>query len=75
MQVTVTAAEIATLLDHAPASANILSLDCFDTLVWRNAHIPRDVFCDLPLQGGGIEARAWAESGERRARKVVTGTP
>lgn len=73
MQVTVTAAEIATLLDHAPASANILSLDCFDTLVWRNAHIPRDVFCDLPLQGGGIEARAWAESGERRARKVVTG--
>lgn len=74
MHVTVTAAEITTLIARAPAGTNILSLDCFDTLLWRNTHAPRDVFCDLPLAGGGIEPRMWAEGAARRARKLRAGT-
>ena len=50
MQFTVRAADLPSLLDRAPADLACLSLDCFDTLIWRNAHAPQDVFADLPLQ-------------------------
>jgi len=48
----VTASELATLLDRVPAGVQILSLDCFDTLIWRNCHAPTDVFTELDPDGG-----------------------
>jgi FMN phosphatase YigB (HAD superfamily) len=66
MQFTVRAHELETLLDRAPAGLELLSLDCFDTLIWRNTHAPTDVFAELALPGGGIEPRTW---GETQARK------
>jgi FMN phosphatase YigB (HAD superfamily) len=66
MQFTVRAHEIETLLDRAPEGIEILSLDCFDTLIWRNTHAPTDVFADLALPGGGIEPRTWGESQARK---------
>ncbi len=41
----------------------ILSLDCFDTLLWRETHAPRDVF--RALEGPNPMQRMWAE---QRAR-------
>jgi FMN phosphatase YigB (HAD superfamily) len=73
MQITVTAAEIASLCERAPAGVNILSLDCFDTLVWRNTQAPRDVFAEFPIPGGGVEPRMWAEGAARRAQAAATG--
>jgi HAD superfamily hydrolase (TIGR01549 family) len=66
MKLKVRGHELATLLDRVPAGIEVLSLDCFDTLIWRNTHEPRDVFADLPLAGGGIEPRGWAEGIARR---------
>jgi FMN phosphatase YigB (HAD superfamily) len=59
---------LATILDTAPPGVRILSLDCFDTLLWRNMNLPIDLFADLPFAGGGMETRAWGES---RARSIV----
>ncbi|MBU3078669.1 HAD family hydrolase [Sphingomonas quercus] len=55
-----------TLLDMVPPSITCLSLDCFDTLIWRNLNAPVDVFPDLGLPGGSIERRRMAE-GQARA--------
>ncbi len=66
MQTTVRAFEVEGLLDRAPAGIEVLSLDCFDTLIWRNTHAPTDVFADLGLPGGGIEPRMWAEAQARK---------
>lgn len=68
MTTVVRADALATLLADAPSGIEILSLDCFDTLIWRNVNAPVDVFADLPFAGGGMEARMW---GERKARKTV----
>src|SRR3546814_187800 len=69
MKVTVRAAELATLLDQAPDGLRYLPLDCFDTLVWRNVQAPRDVFADLPIAGGGVGPRMWAEQQARKSAK------
>lgn len=73
MKTAVRAHEIATLLDEVPAGVNCLSLDCFDTLIWRNAQAPRDVFADLPIAGGGIEPRASVEARARDERFAIDG--
>jgi len=52
-------------LDGAPAGCSILSLDCFDTLLWRNTHAPSDVFADIGEHGGTPEQRRWAETHAR----------
>lgn len=67
MQFTVRAFEIEGLLDRAPEGIEVLSLDCFDTLIWRNTHAPTDVFADLEHEGGGIEPRTWAETQARKS--------
>jgi len=72
---TVHAHEIAALLDPAPPGITTLSLDCFDTLLWRNAHAPRDVFAEITLPGGGTEPRMWAESAARRAATAERRSP
>ena len=66
MKISVHARELADLLDRAPAGLTTLSLDCFDTLLWRNVHAPRDVFAEIDLPGGGIEPRVWAEGAAHR---------
>lgn len=52
-------------LDRAPDSVRMLSLDCFDTLIWRNVHKPSDLFCDLAGGGTSRQQRMWAESAAR----------
>lgn len=66
MKISVRAHELETLLDRAPQSVRVLSLDCFDTLVWRGVQAPTDVFAELPIAGGGIFPRARAEARARR---------
>lgn len=73
LQLSVSAAELPTLLEQAPAGVRYLSLDCFDTLLWRNTLAPRDVFADLPIAGGGIWPRAKAESRARQRHYFETG--
>lgn len=66
LQLSIRARELPTLLDRAPAKIRFLSLDCFDTLLWRNVVAPRDVFADLGIAGGGIWPRAKAEARARQ---------
>jgi FMN phosphatase YigB (HAD superfamily) len=53
--------QLATLLNEAPGGVSLLSLDCFDTLIWRNVHAPTDVFNDLGEDGPSRQQRIWAE--------------
>ncbi|MER9345329.1 hypothetical protein NKI41_32285 [Mesorhizobium sp. M0601] len=39
--------DIPTILDNFGESVKVLSLDCFDTLLWRKTATPRDVFAVL----------------------------
>lgn len=54
-------------LGALPADLKIkyLSLDCFDTLIWRNTQAPHDLFADLPVTGGAMGPRRRAESAAR----------
>lgn len=61
-----------TILPHAlPAALDrfdgitLLSLDCFDTLLWRDTSAPRDVFASMP--GITVPQRQWAEQRARSA--------
>lgn len=62
--------EIEGFLDQLPDSVEILSLDCFDTLIWRNVHRPNDVFHELFPDGRGMEVRVRAEQKARRALQL-----
>lgn len=44
--------DLANLLSHAPDGIEYLSIDCFDTLIWRNIHAPSDIFAGLPVDLG-----------------------
>lgn len=68
MKETVAAWEIETLLDHVDQDIEILSLDCFDTLLWRNVNRPVDVFHDIDIPNCTMELRILAE---QRARKAL----
>ena len=50
---------------HGRDGTRILSLDCFDTLLWRDCHAPVDLFRALP--GVTQQQRIWAEQNARRA--------
>lgn len=69
MKITATATELAGLLDRAPDGLRVLSLDCFDTLLWRNGQAPEDVFADLAIPGGAGWMRKRAESRARRSAR------
>jgi FMN phosphatase YigB (HAD superfamily) len=73
LKLSVRASELPDLLDRAPPKIRYLSLDCFDTLLWRNCVAPRDVFAELPIAGGGIWPRAKAEARARQRAFVGTG--
>jgi FMN phosphatase YigB (HAD superfamily) len=55
--------ELAGALERSP-EAKILSLDCFDTLLWRDCHAPADVFDELTALNQG--QRGFAEAKARR---------
>ena len=73
MTMAIRTSELATLLDAAPSGVRYLSLDCFDTLVWRNCATPADVFADLSAPGGAIQVRRSAETLARNGRRVADG--
>ncbi|MGV3770935.1 MAG: HAD family hydrolase [Sphingobium phenoxybenzoativorans] len=73
MKTAVRAAALPTLLADAPQNIRVLSLDCFDTLIWRNVNLPVDVFADLPFPGGGIEARTWGGIKARKSLPFING--
>jgi len=60
--------EVADLLDRFPA-AHCLSLDCFDTLLWRDCHAPVDLFAAMP--GVSRAQRVGAETVARKARALA----
>lgn len=66
MTKTIDIRNVADALDFAGPQVRILSLDCFDTLLWRLGNAPRDVFADLGGTGM-IERRMRAESAAREA--------
>ena len=57
-------------LEDAPAGLALLSLDCFDTLLWRNVYAPVHVFADLGECGPTPQQRIWAE-GRARSRAAL----
>ena len=73
MQFEVRAYELEGLLDRAPAGIEVLSLDCFDTLIWRSTNAPIDVFADLTLPGSSMGGRLLAESAARFRATATTG--
>ncbi|WP_010546150.1 HAD family hydrolase [Sphingomonas elodea] len=63
------------ILPHALPSAldgregiKLLSLDCFDTLLWRDSHAPRDIFD--ALGNATVLQRQWSEMRARTAALV-----
>ena len=68
MSETIKASQISELLETAGTTFEVLSLDCFDTLIWRNVHRPTDVFCDLDIPDCTMEMRVLAE---KRARNAI----
>ncbi|CAN5518611.1 hypothetical protein BH10PSE14_BH10PSE14_24070 [soil metagenome] len=67
MNDTILAGDMPMALDAWP-DVRILSLDCFDTLLWRDTHAPRDVF--RALEGPNPQQRGWAEQRARTASMV-----
>lgn len=74
---TVDVAGLHTVLDRYGAGCTVLSLDCFDTLVWRRVVTPTDAFFLLAQResfrsrGLTAAARTFAETAARRARKAA----
>src|SRR3954466_9100067 len=73
MQFDVRAYELEGLLDRLPAGVEILSLDCFDTLIWRSTSAPTDVFADLTLPESNMGGRMLAEQAARLRAMATTG--
>ncbi len=61
--------ELPEALQRAPEGITMLSLDCFDTLLWRDCHEPTDVFAALP--GLTIQQRATGEMQARKAKSTL----
>ena len=72
MAKTIYADQLAHALDHCDAPIEALSLDCFDTLIWRTTPEPSDVFCDL-VPKISRQARQVAEHTARERRKISHG--
>lgn len=61
--------ELPKALSRAPSGITTLSLDCFDTLLWRDTYAPSDVFADLP--GVLLGQRAGGEAEARKAMRTL----
>lgn len=72
----ISAIELPNILDEYQNKLSILSLDCFDTLIWRKTAKPKDVFQQLNhkfhFSSTGLSAklRERAESEARRNKKI-----
>ncbi len=68
--------ELPEALERAPEGVKVLSLDCFDTLLWRDCHAPSDVFAELtallPRQRMAGEANARKAEATLRNRSEVS---
>jgi FMN phosphatase YigB (HAD superfamily) len=73
MQFDVRAYELEGLLDRMPEGVEVLSLDCFDTLIWRSTSAPIDVFADLTLPDSSMGGRMLAEHAARLRAMSTTG--
>ena len=60
--------QLATVLDGR-RGIRMLSLDCFDTLLWRDVHAPADLFA--VLEGVTPDQRKSAEATARKARVLA----
>ncbi|MEM6474922.1 MAG: HAD family hydrolase [Pseudomonadota bacterium] len=63
--------ELPAALERAPESVKVLSLDCFDTLLWRDCHAPADIFAGLQHCSPG--QRMAGESNARKAESTLRG--
>ncbi|MER9210211.1 hypothetical protein [Mesorhizobium sp. M0771] len=76
----ITAEDIPKVLDEFGDSLKVLSLDCFDTLLWRKTATPRDVFAvlaDTPIArrlGVTPHQRISAAARARRAKPLENGS-
>ncbi|ESY64958.1 hypothetical protein X743_30325 [Mesorhizobium sp. LNHC252B00] len=76
----ITAEDIPKVLDEFGGSLKVLSLDCFDTLLWRKTATPRDVFAvlaDTPIArrlGVTPHQRISAAACARRAKRLENGS-
>ena len=61
--------EMAGALSRAGEGLKVLSLDCFDTLLWRDCHAPTDLFAGLP--GVSLAQRMVAEKNARQAEATL----
>lgn len=64
--------ELAGLLHSFGGEIEVLSLDCFDTLLWRTSPDPSDLFCELPAPLTR-STRFVAEKTARQQRFVAAG--
>ncbi|MEM7779354.1 MAG: HAD family hydrolase [Pseudomonadota bacterium] len=69
MKETILPHELPDALDRAPAGIKVLSLDCFDTLLWRDCHAATDVFAGLSAVNPG--QRIIAEKHARKAELIL----
>ncbi|RWE06045.1 MAG: hypothetical protein EOS23_32155 [Mesorhizobium sp.] len=76
----ITAKDIPKVLDEFGGSLKVLSLDCFDTLLWRKTATPKDVFAvlaDTPIArrlGITPHQRISAAARARRAKLLENGS-
>ena len=61
--------ELPRALERAPTGVKVLSLDCFDTLLWRDCHAPTDLFAGL--SGLTVAQRVRAETQARKAQTIL----
>lgn len=72
--------ELETLAQRLPQRVRVLTLDCFDTLLWRNVASPTDVFFDLAqrpaMRALGLSAsmRIKAEAKARSRQQLRDGS-
>lgn len=80
MKTTICVQDLDGLLDQLPATTQVLSLDCFDTLLWRKLVQPTDVFFSLQntalFQARGYTAgmRIHSEDMARKKSKLLADT-
>jgi len=69
----VTVADLPDFIARIPKTAKVFSLDCFDTLIWRNVAMPSDVFLQLQL-GEVFKKNGLTAAKRSRAEADLRGT-
>jgi len=69
MHDTILPADLPRALDRMKGEVKVLSLDCFDTLIWRDCHGPTDLFRGLGSLTHG--QRVAAQTTSRKAKRAL----